>query len=85
MYDWILRASAKGVLLFPEGSLPDGADINDVADEWGRFNGVIVYRPRAGVPLPQQVSSKSADIGITELLEIQMKMMRTAPQRCPAG
>lgn len=75
MYDWILRASAKGVLLFPEGSLPDGVDINDVADEWSRFNGVIVYRPRAGVPLPQQVSSHSADIGITRLLEIQMKMM----------
>lgn len=75
MYDWILRASAKGVLLFPEGALPDGVDINDIADEWGRFNGVIVYRPRAGVPLPQQVSSKSTDVGITELLEIQMKMM----------
>ena len=75
MYDWILRASAKGVLLFPEGALPEGADINDVAEEWSRFNGVIVYKPRAGVPLPQQVSSKSADIGITELLEIQMKMM----------
>lgn len=75
MYDWILRASAKGVLLFPEGSLPDGVDINDIADEWGRFNGVIIYRPRPGVPVPQQVSSKSADIGITELLEIQMKMM----------
>lgn len=75
MYDWILRASAKGVLLFPEGALPEGTDINDIADEWSRFNGVIVYRPRAGVPLPQQVSSKSADIGITELLEIQMKMM----------
>lgn len=75
MYDWILRASAKGVLLFPEGSLPDGVDINDIADEWSRFNGVIVYRPRPGVALPQQVSSKSADIGITQLLEIQMKMM----------
>lgn len=75
MYDWILRASAKGVLLFPEGALPEGVDINDVADEWSRFNGVIVYRPRAGVPLPQQVSSNSTDIGITELLEIQMKMM----------
>lgn len=75
MYDWILRASAKGVLLFPEGALPDGVDMCDIADEWSRFNGVIVYRPRAGMPLPQQVSSKSADIGITELLEIQMKMM----------
>ena len=75
MYDWILRASAKGVLLFPEGSMPEGVDINDIADEWSRFNGVIVFRPRAGVPLPQQVSSKAADIGITELLNIQMKMM----------
>lgn len=75
MYDWILRASAKGVLLFPEGALPDGVDINDIADEWSRFNGLIIYKPRAGVPLPQQISSKSADIGITQLLEIQMKMM----------
>lgn len=75
MYDWILRSSAKGVLLFPEGSLPDGVDIDDIADEWSRFNGVIVYRPRPGVALPQQVSSKSTDVGITELLEIQMKMM----------
>lgn len=75
MYDWILRASAKGVLLFPEGSLPDGVDINDVAEEWSRFNGVIIYRPKPGVALPQQISSRATDIGITELLEIQMKMM----------
>lgn len=75
MYDWILRASAKGVLLFPEGALPEGADINDIAEEWSRFNGVIVYRPKAGMPLPQQVSSNSTNIGITELLNIQMKMM----------
>lgn len=75
MYDWILRASAKGVLLFPEGSLPEGVTIDDIADEWGRFNGVIVFKPRAGMPLPQQVSSKATDIGITELLDIQMKMM----------
>lgn len=75
MYDWILRASAKGVLLFPEGSLPQGSDINDVAEEWSRFNGVIVYRPKAGVPLPQQISSGSAQTGIADLLNIQMKLM----------
>lgn len=75
MYDWILRASAKGVLLFPEGALPEGSDINDIAEEWSRFNGVIVFRPKAGMPLPQQVSSNCTNIGITELLDIQMKMM----------
>lgn len=75
MYDWILRASAKGVLLFPEGALPEGADINDIAEEWSRFNGVIMFRPRAGMPLPQQVSSNCTNIGITELLDIQLKMM----------
>lgn len=75
MYDWILRASAKGVLLFPEGSLPEGVSIDDIAEEWSRFNGVIVFRPRTGVPLPQQISSKATDIGITDLLNIQLQMM----------
>lgn len=75
MYDWILRASAKGVLLFPEGALPEGSDINDIAEEWSRFNGVIMFRPKAGMPLPQQVSSNCTNIGITELLDIQMRMM----------
>lgn len=75
MYDWILRSSAKGVLLFPEGALPAGTDINDIASEWSRFNGVIVYRPRQGVPIPQQVSANSTNIGITELLNIQLRMM----------
>lgn len=75
MYDWVLRASAKGVLLFPEGALPPGMSIEDVADEWSRFNGVLVYRPRPGDPLPQQVSSGASNPGITELLNIQLKMM----------
>ena len=75
LYDWIMRASAKGVLLFPEGALPDGVDIDDISEEWSRFNGVIVFRPKAGMPLPQQVSSNATNIGITELLEVQLKMM----------
>lgn len=75
MYDWILRASAKGVLLFPEEALPHGADINDIAEEWSRFNGVIIYRPRPGVQPPQQVSTNCTNIGIAELLQIQLKMM----------
>ncbi len=75
MYDWILRSSAKGVLLFPEDSLPEGVEISDIAEEWSRFNGVIVFSPKAGVPLPQQVHSNAANNGITDLLNIQLKMI----------
>ena len=73
--DWILRSSAKGVLLFPEGSLPDNVRADDVADQWARFNGVITYRPQEGVPAPHQVSHNSTGIGISELLSVQLKMM----------
>lgn len=74
LYDWVMRASAKGVLLLPEGAV-DPEDIQDVADQWSRFNGVIVYRPKAGQPDPRQVSGNAANIGITELLDIQLKML----------
>lgn len=73
--DWIIRSSAKGVLLFPEGAIPDDLELDDIADQWSRFNGVIRYRARTGVPMPQQVSSNTGNIGISELLEVQLKMM----------
>lgn len=73
LYDWIMRASAKGVLLFPEECLPKGMSIEDIADEWSRFNGVIMIKAKAGAPLPQQVSNNATQIGITELLNIQLK------------
>lgn len=74
LYDWIMRASAKGVLLFPEDCLPKGVSIEEVADEWARFNGVIMIKqPKAGMSLPQQIANNCTQIGISELLNIQLK------------
>lgn len=73
MHDWIIRASAKGVLLFPEDCLPNGTSIEDIADEWSRFNGVIMIKTKPGVTLPQQVANNSTQIGIGELLNMQLK------------
>lgn len=75
MYDWTLRSAAKGVLLFPEGSVPEGCDINDLVAEWSRFNGVITYKHRPGVAVPQQITTPAANSGISELLNIQMGLM----------
>ncbi|MBR6631012.1 MAG: hypothetical protein IKK89_03580, partial [Alistipes sp.] len=73
LYDWIMRASAKGVLLFPEECLPKGMDINDIADEWSRFNGVIAIKTKGTAQIPQQIANNSTNIGISELLNIQLK------------
>lgn len=74
LYDWAMRASAKGVLLIPTGSVPHGSSLQEIADEWSRFNGVIEYRQTNTGAKPEQVSANATNIGITDLLNIQMKM-----------
>ena len=72
LYDWIMRSSSKGVLLVPEESI-GSMDIEEIADEWSRFNGVIAIKTKNGVPLPQQIANNAVNIGISELLNIQLK------------
>lgn len=73
LYDWIMRASAKGVLMMPDDCLPDGVSIDDIAEGWAEFNGVIVYKPSKSGRVPEQVANNSTNIGIAELLNIQLK------------
>ena len=72
MSDWIMRASAKGVLLVPEEAI-GSMDINEIADEWSRFNGVIAIKTKNGAPMPQQIANNATNIGINELLSLQLK------------
>lgn len=73
MYDWIMRSSAKGVLLVPSDSLPDGVSPEEFAESWTEFNGVIIYKPSKSGHVPQQVANNSTNIGIAELLNMQLK------------
>lgn len=72
MQDFIIRASAKGALLVPEDCLK-GQDPREFADSWARFNGVIVYTPSKSGVVPQQVSANSTNIGLHEMLSLQLK------------
>ena len=47
--------------------------IEEIADEWTRFNGVIVYKAKQGINPPQQIANNSTNIGINELLQLQLK------------
>lgn len=74
-HDWIVRASAKGVLLFPEECLPKGYNLEEIADEWSRFNGMIVIKTKDNPTgaMPQQIAVNATNVGINELLSLQLK------------
>lgn len=74
--DYAMGAAAKGVLLVPEDAIPDGMSLNDFASEWSKFGGVIKYKAKPGVPIPQQVIQKSLPEGIFVWLENMYRDMR---------
>lgn len=75
MHDFITSAAAKGVLLVPEEAIPDDMDIEDFADEWSRYNGVIKYRAKDGVKAPEQVVARNFNVGQFDMINLQMKLM----------
>ena len=72
LYDWIMRASAKGVLMIPRDSLK-GVSLEDFAKTWAKPNGVITYEPSKSGQVPHQIASNSTNVGINELLNLQLK------------
>lgn len=75
--DSIISASAKGVLMVPEDLVPDGMTPEQFAKEWVRFNGVIFYKPNLQHnQLPQQISANSTNVGIHEMLALQMNFFQ---------
>lgn len=74
-YDWIMKASAKGVLVFPEECISGMMDLDEIAEQWSKFNGVIVCKTKENAKIPQQIAQNATNIGIVDLLNLQLKFM----------
>ncbi len=74
LMDWIIGSSSKGVLMVHKDALGD-QNPDDFAKKWTEFNSVIVFEGKPGTPLPQQIATNSTNIGITELIAMQMQYM----------
>lgn len=72
LYDWVIRATAKGVLLIPRDCLGE-TSIDDIAEQWSEVNGVIVFEPSKSGQMPTQIAANATNIGIGELLNMQLK------------
>lgn len=74
MQDFTQKAAAKGVLLLPEDALPSGQSLDDIASEWKRHNGIIMYRGKVGSPAPSQLISNASGTGVYDMLGVQLRM-----------
>lgn len=74
--DFIISASAKGVLMVPEDVVPDNMQPSEFAKEWIKSNGVIFYKVQAHQKVPEQIASNSTNIGIHDMLALQMNLFQ---------
>jgi hypothetical protein len=76
LYNFIIGAGAKGVLMVPEDLLPDGMTEQEFTDRWIRFNGVIFYTPSTKHShMPQQITTNSVPVGIHEMINLQINLI----------
>jgi hypothetical protein len=76
LQDFIMGASAKGVLLVPEEAISDDFPMEDIAEEWTKFNGIIKIKTKQGVQIPQQITSRANLPGLWEMISMQMKLIQ---------
>lgn len=76
LMDFIMGASAKGLLMVPEDAIPSGMTPESFAEEWRSFNGVIVYKPsKLHNEIPRQITAHSTAVGLTDMLQFQLQFI----------
>lgn len=75
LIDAVIGASAKNLLAVPEECIPSHMDLSDFMAEWSKVNGVILYKSKDGVPLPQVLSANSVNTDANSLLQMQMQLI----------
>lgn len=72
---FVTRSTAKGVLMVPANAIPDDMSPEEFAEQWESADGVVIYTPKPGVPMPQQIANRSTNIGISDMISLQLRMM----------
>lgn len=73
--DFIVKSSAKGTLVVDESSIPEDMCIEDIAEEWTKFNGVIKLKLKDGAKIPQQLANQNRVAGLQDMITLQMQLM----------
>lgn len=75
MWDFIMGTSAKNTLVIDKNSLA-GQNLEDIASDWRSVGGVIALDLKNGAQMPKEYGGNMANLGVTELIGMQLKWMQ---------
>ncbi len=84
MLDFIIMNSAKGPLAIDEDALSDKMGIEDIAENWVKADGMIIYTSKNGGQIPQQIMNKSLPAGIDLIMQRDRELVTTQSNVQPA-
>ncbi len=76
LIDHVIGTSAKGALLFPCDQEAPGHSLTEIAEQWARPDGVIVYKPSLTGETPRQLVNTSEPSSAYHLLDLELKLMQ---------
>lgn len=74
MNDFLIRNSAKGVLIYPKSAMGSKSP-EELHQQWISMDGFIEYDDTHSKNMPQQTSTNNTNIGTYQLLQIEKEMM----------
>lgn len=84
MLDFIIMNSSKGALAIDEDALSDKMDIDDIAENYVKADGIIVYTSKNGGNAPTSVVNRSLPAGIEMIMQRDRELVSTQSNVQPA-
>lgn len=84
MLDFIIMNSSKGALAIDEDALSDKMDIDEIAENYVKADGIIVYTSKSGGNAPTSVVNKSLPAGIEMIMQRDRELVSTQSNVQPA-
>ena len=85
LLDFIIMNQAKGVLAIDEEALSDSMNnIDDIAEQYAKVDGIIVYTSKNGANPPQAIKDRSIPAGIELLLQRDRELVTSQSGIQPA-
>lgn len=75
LIDAVIGGSAKNLLAVPLECIPENMDLGDYMEQWSKVNGVIVYKSKDGVVLPNVISANTTPTDANTILQMELQLI----------